>query len=173
MLGRSLVMVAVAIIVLVSSLGRLDAQSTVQTTTATLSSGQTVEIVINSIRLPILQPVVTVVLPSGTTATRADGGDVTFPTGATVYLPLAALAATQPSSPAPPAVPARQGTVYWAVFTTAMQFTESRPFIVMFGPFPNGEFCDEFIKERPSKPDTTLQIKSSACRTDVAIGIAP
>lgn len=75
MWGKSL-MLACAITVLVSPLGRLDAQGKAPTIIVALPSGETVEIVTDSLRLPPLQMTVTLELPAGTTAMRTDGGDI-------------------------------------------------------------------------------------------------
>jgi hypothetical protein len=167
MRGKSL-MLACAIILFAFPPGHLDAQGAATTATVTLPGGETVEIVIDSLRFPA-QAVVALALPTGTTATRPDGNEVSFPAGATVTLPSAALRTlVQPSTP--PAVPAQQPNVVWAVVTFKMQIAAGKHLTEVMGPLPSAAMCDAFLKGVVVGIKAQgLEIESSACRTDVTI----
>lgn len=167
MRGKSLTL-ACAIIVLALSPGHLYAQGAAPTATVTLPGGETVEILIDSLRFPA-QAVVALALPAGTTAKRADGSEVSFPAGATVTLPSAGLGTlVQPSTP--PAVPAQQPKLVWAVVTFKMQVAAGRHLMEVLGPLPSAAMCDGMLKGVVEGMKAQgLELESSACRADVTI----
>jgi hypothetical protein len=166
--SRSLI-VACVVAALVIPLGRLEAQAKPQTTTVTEPDGVTVEIVTESMSFPDNETPVKIELPRGTTATRADGSEVTFRMGGTITVPPQALRGLLQSTSSATSG-AQPSTRYWAVLTLVMQVA-GQPLMTVTGPFLNDNMCESALSGMLSniKDQSLLDHASTGCRGDVSV----